>query len=43
MGQVSIRNWTKAMDSFVIVSKGAFTCNEFWALVAKVGVTKRPL
>lgn len=43
MGQVSIRNWTKAMDSFVIVSKGAFTRNEFWALVAKVGVTKRPL
>lgn len=42
-GQVSIIKWTKAMDSFVIVPKGAFTGNEFWALEAKVSVINIPL
>ena len=39
-GHVSIRNWIKAMDSFVIIPKGAFMSNEFWALEAKVVVIK---
>lgn len=39
-GHVSIRNWIKAMDSFVIIPKGAFMSNEFWALEAKVAVIK---
>lgn len=42
-GHMSIRNWTKAMGSFVIASKTALTGNEFFALETKVNMKKRPL
>lgn len=42
LGQVSIRNWTKAMGSFVIAPKGAFIGNEFFALEFKNTMNERP-